>query len=137
MRNKRGHELIEVAMLPLGDGRQVMMPLQALAEVLVLSTEREKLSWRGLELVISTLDALCGLAEPPPIELTTVAVMKAHKDSDTPFRAIAFTGNAAHARISAEDLQPCDVQPGGGFVGAVTLMKQDYLIPDLIALTAA
>ena len=137
MRNKLMEEVIDVAMLPLGDGRQVMMPLQALAEVLVLSTEREKLSWRGLELAVSTLDALCGLAEPPPIELTTVAVMKAHKDSDTPFRAIAFTGNAAHARVSAEDLQPSDIQPGGGFVGAVTLMKQDYLIPDLIALTAA
>lgn len=124
-------------MLPLGDGRKVMIPLQALAEVLVLSTERERLSWRGHELAIGSLDAMCGLAEPPPIELTSVAVIKAHKDSDNPFRAIAFTGSAAHARISAEDLQPCTVQLEEGFVGAVTLLKQDYLIPDMIALTAA
>jgi hypothetical protein len=136
MRNKQMEEVMDVAMLPLGDGRQIMIPLQALAEVLILSDETELL-WRGYKLPMVTLDALCGLPEPAPEDMTTVTVMKAHKDADSPFLAVAFAGTAAHSRVSAEDLMPSTSELEQGFLGAVRLLEQDYLIPDLLALMAA
>ena len=137
MRNAQLQEVMDVAMLPLGDGRRIMVPLPVLAEVQLLDDDPKTLKWRGYELPVSSLDGLCGLSEPAQDELTTVAVMRAHKDSEQPFRAFAFTGSASHARICAEDLKPGKEELGDGFVGAVSLLQQEYLIPDLVALLAA
>ena len=136
MRNNQPEQTIDVAMLPLGDGRQIMFPLQALAEVQQLTpTEGPvELDWRGYQLPVTSLDSLCGLAEPDQKGLTALVVVKADKDSDNPFRAFAFTGTAAHARVSAKDLSPSSEQAGDGFVGVVSLQKQAYHLVDLAAL---
>jgi hypothetical protein len=137
MRNAQLQKVLDVAMLPLGDGRRLMIPLTVLAEVYVLADMQETLSWRGCELPLVSLGGLCGLSEPAPGELTTVAVMRAHKDSEHPFRAFAFNGSASHARVSADDLKSGEEELGDGFLGSVSLAQQDYLIPDLVALLAA
>jgi hypothetical protein len=136
MRNAQLQKVLDVAMLPLGDGRRVVIPLTVLAEVYLLADQQDTLLWRGSELPLASLDGLCGLAEPVREELTTVAVIRAHKDSEHPFRAFAFAGSASHARVCADDLSPAKEEAGDGFVGAVTLLQQDYLIPDMIGLLA-
>ncbi len=143
MRNNKPEETIDVALLPLGDGRQIMFPLEALAEVQQLTPSEGPmgldwaLDWRGYQLPVTSLDSLCGLAEPDQEGLTALVVVKADKDSDSPFRAFAFTGTAAHARVSAKDLVPGKEQAGEGFVGVVSLQEQDYYLVDLAALMAA
>jgi len=139
MGNKPPEETLDVAMLPLGDGRQIMFPLQALAEVQQLTpTEGPMgLDWRGYQLPVTSLDSLCGLAEPDQEGLTALIVVKADKDLDSPFRAFAFTGRATHARISAKDLSPGEEQAGEGFVAVVSLQDQAYHLVDLAALMAA
>ena len=136
MARSKDKKTLDVAMLPLSDGRQLMLPLAAIAEVQQLvnqegSSGLGELSWRGQELPVESLDALCGLPEPSAEQLTTVAVFKAHKDSDRPFRALAFSGTAAHNEIEADALEPRDMPTEGRFLGATCLHEQDYLIPDL------
>ena len=131
-------EILDVAMLPLEDGRQVMVPLEVLAEVQQLKNQPDReagdlgsLSWRGLELPIESLDAVCGLSAPCPELLSTVGVFKAAKNSDRPFRALAFTGTAANARIDESKMNPHELPADGHFVGATEMHEQVYLIPDL------
>ena len=134
MARSEDKKFLDVAMLPLADSRQVMLPLLAIAEVQQLVHEGElpgQLSWRGHELPIESLDVVCGLPEPAFERLTTVAVFKAHKDSDQPFRALAFSGTASHDRIDANALEPRDAPTEGRFLAATGLDEQEYLIPDL------
>ena len=139
MRNQHLEETIDVAMLPLGDGRQIMFPLQALAEVQQLTPSEGPmgLDWRGSQLPVVSLDSLCGLPEPDQEGLTALVVIKADKDSDSPFRVFAFTGTAAHARICAKDLSPGKEPAEEGFAGVVSLNDQTYHLVDLAALMAA
>ena len=140
MSRKEPKDTLEVAMLPLQDGRQVVVPLQVLVEVQQIQlgenvegepAELTELSWRGHELPIDSLDTLCGLPAPTRERLSTVAVFKADKAAQHPFRALAFCGNAAHRRIDAGSLNPADIPGDGYFVGAMQMEEQVYLIPDL------
>lgn len=134
MARSKDKKTLDVAMLPLADSRQVMLPLMAIAEVQQLANEGgllEELSWRGHELPIESLDVVCGLPEPASEQLTTVAVFKAHKDSDRPFRALAFSGTASHHSIDADALEPREAPVEGHFLGATGLHEEVYLIPDL------
>ena len=137
MARAKDKKKLDVAMLPLADSRQLVVPLQAIAEVQQVVREEGELgdlSWRGYELPIESLDAVCGLAEPEQEQLTTVAVFKAHKDSDQPFRALAFSGTASHDQIEASVLEVQDAPTEGNFLGATALGEQTYLIPDLSGL---
>ncbi|MEE4192829.1 MAG: hypothetical protein V2I66_14705 [Halieaceae bacterium] len=128
---------LEVAMLPLSDGRQIMVPLQALAEVQQVNFagrpagDLGEFTWRGYELSIQSLDEVCGLPAPSPERLTTVGVFKADKDMDPPFRALAFSGTASPGRVEPSWLTTVDLPPEGVFVGATRLHNELYLIPDL------
>jgi len=130
-------ETIDIAMLPLADGRQLLLPLETIAEVRQLeqaagdSSATEPLQWRGLELPLESLDAAMRLSEPARDKLTTVAVFKADKDSERPFRALAFCGIAAHGRIEAKHLHPVDMELEEVFIGVTRLQDQVYLIPSL------
>ena len=131
-------ESMNVAMMPLGDGRQLMVPLEVLAEVQQLKNQLQRatgdlgtLNWRGMHLAIESLDAVCGLPAPPGEELATVGVFKAAGNSERPFRALAFTGTAANARIDAGALETQEIPDDGYFVGATRMQGQLYLIPDL------
>jgi hypothetical protein len=139
MTKREPRDTLEVATLPLQDGRQVVVPLQALVEVLQIEPgdESAELSWRGLELPVGSLDAFCGLSEPAPGCVSTIGVFKADKDSGQPFRALAFCGTAAHARIEAGQLEPEETPAEGHFVSASRMGEQVYLIPDLPALLFA
>lgn len=140
MRKKEPRDTLEVAMLPLQDGRQIVVPLQVLVEVQQIqfgakaeaeSAELTELSWRGRELPIDSLDTLCGLPAPAREQMSTVGIFKADKDAEHPFRALSFCGNAAHRRIDAASLEPADTPADGHFVGAMRMEEQLYLIPDL------
>lgn len=128
---------LDVAFLPLSDGRQMMMPLSALAEVQQVNFagrpagDLGDFSWRGYELKIHSLDGRCGLEEPAPERLTTVGVFKADKDIDPPFQALAFAGTAAPGRIEPAWLNEVDLPTEGVFTGATRLHNELYLIPDL------
>ena len=131
-------ETLDVALLPLEDGRQLMVPLEVLAEVQLLENRQELangdlgiLNWRGLELSIESLDAICGLPAPSTEQLFAVGVFKAGKNSNRPFRALAFTGTAANARIDASKIESRDPPADGYFIGATEMQEQVYLIPDL------
>jgi hypothetical protein len=141
-------ERLDIAMLSLADGRQIMLPLQVLAEVRQMSgieadgeaepeadnavqVDENVLEWRGYSLEIELLDTLLGLPEPDRELLKTVGVFKAHKDSDRPFRAVAFCGIPAQGRIDPDSLSPVDVPMESAFVGATQYRDQSYLIPDL------
>mgnify|MGYP000105890783 CR=1 FL=1 len=136
-------ETIDIAMLPLLDGRQLLLPLETIAEVRQLehaaddSGAKESLHWRGQELPLESLDAAMRLPEPGRDKLTTVAVFKADKDSERPFRALAFCGIASHGRIEARHLHTADIEITTGIVGATRLQDQLYLIPDLEQLLAS
>lgn len=134
----RGYdEILDIAMLPMADGRQLMVPLNVLAEVQQvnfagrLTGDLGELGWRGYQLPITSLDALVGLPEPGPERLTTVGVFKADRESDPPFRALAFTGTAAPGRIEPDDLEPLETPLEGHFLGAVKMHDHDFLIPDI------
>lgn len=128
---------LEVAMLPLSDGRQIIVPLQALAEVQQVNFagrppgDLGEFTWRGYDLEIQSLDEVCGLPAPGPERLTTVGVFKADKDMDPPFRALAFSGTASPGSVEASALSSVDLPPDGVFVGATRLHNELYLIPDL------
>jgi hypothetical protein len=137
MKKKEPRDTLDVALLPLQDGRQLMVPLQALVEVQLLETdnvvvdEPAQLSWRGHELAIESLDALCGLPLPARECISTVGIFKADKTSAQPFRALSFCGKSAHRCIDAFSLEAVDVPDEGCFLGATRIEEQVYLIPDL------
>ncbi len=129
---------LDVALVPLANGRRVMVPLQVLAEVQLLSQPEgdgegahAPLEWRGHQLPVESLDVLCGLPQPPVELLTTVGVFKAAADSGTPFRALAFCGNAGQKRVTAEILEESDESAPELFVGATIVDGETCLIPDL------
>jgi len=130
-------ESLEIAMLSLADGRQVMVPLEVLAEVQqVPLADRDigqlgEFSWRGYTLEITSLESLCGLPEPTPDKLSTVAVFKADKNGEIPFRAIAFAGTASPGHIEPSWLSSLPPPEEGDFIAAAMLHDQEFLIPDL------
>ena len=130
-------ETLDVAMLPLADGRQVIMPLGLLAEVQQISLEDRsgsdlgELEWRGHDLPVESFDVFCGLPEPELEKLTTVGIFKAHKDSASPFRALAFAGTASHGRIEPGLLNSREKPTEGAFIGATVLHEQSYFIADI------
>ncbi len=132
---------LDIAILPLADGRFLMLPLNALAEVQQLAANDGvadfQLEWRGHELPIESLDALCGLQAPARERLTTVAVMRSSAEEGAPFRAWAFCGTASHGRVSAENMEAVEATLSPSFLGVTRWHEQDYLVPDLAALFAA
>ena len=134
-------QTLDIAILPLADGRFLMLPLNALAEVQQLAAndvaEEFVLEWRGHELPIESLDALCGLQAPARERLTTVAIMRSSAEEGPAFRAWAFCGTASHGRVSAENMEPGSTTVSPGFAGVTRWHDQDYLVPDLSALFAA
>ena len=142
MAKKRLSKKLDVAMFPLVDGRQVILPLQVLAEVQQLQPEDDgqsnqgQIDWRGCTLEIESLDALLGLPEPDRDDMTTYGVFKGQKTSARPFRALAFCGTAAQGRIEPSNLSPLRESKEEYFVGATKLGEQSYLIPDLPKLLA-
>jgi chemotaxis signal transduction protein len=142
MAKKRLSKKLDVAMFPLVDGRQVILPLQVLAEVQQLQPEDDgqsnqgQIDWRGYTLEIESLDALLGLPEPDRDDMTTYGVFKGQKTSARPFRALAFCGTPAQGRIEPSNLSPLRESKEEYFVGATRLGEQSYLIPDLPKLLA-
>ncbi|MDJ0878534.1 MAG: hypothetical protein QNI86_07975 [Halieaceae bacterium] len=134
---KAPEDNLEIAMLPLSDGRQIMVPLHALAEVQQVNFagrpagDLGEFTWRGYELEIQSLDEVCGLSAPDPERLTTVGVFKADKDMTPPFRALAFSGTASPGRVEASWLTPVDLPAEGVFLGATRMNNDLFLIPDL------
>ena len=130
-------ETIEVATLPLSDGRQVVLPLSALAEVKQAVVTNEdgsgfgSLVWRGKELSIDSLDAFCGLPAPAADKHTTVGIFRGGKDSAAPFRALAFCGIASHQLIEPYELEPTELPAEGKFAAAGEMNGMVYLVPDL------
>ena len=128
---------LDVAFLPLGDGRQIVVPLTVMAEVQQVNFagrpagDLGDFTWRGYDLKIESLDGVCGLQEPPPERLTTVGVFKADKDKQPPFRALAFSGIASPGRIEPGWLKEVEPPGEGAFIGATQLHNELYLIPDL------
>jgi hypothetical protein len=142
MAKKRVTKKLDVAMFPLVDGRQIILPLQVLAEVQQLKSDEDgesdpdHVEWRGYTLQIESLDALLGLPEPPREELTTFGIFKGREASAHPFRLLAFCGTAAQGRIEPSNLSPLRASKEECFVGATRLGEQSYLIPDLPNLLA-
>lgn len=136
-------ETLEVALLPLADGRCIVVPLAAIAEVKQLTTEITsgsglgELDWRELVLPIASLDAVCGLDAPQQEQLQSVAVFKAGAHTEHPFRALAFTGTAAHRLVSASVMEAAEIPASGDFAGATKIGDQVFLIPDLQGLLFA
>ncbi|MEP5766552.1 MAG: hypothetical protein ABJ308_18270 [Halieaceae bacterium] len=130
-------ESLDVAMLTLADGRQVMVPLQVLAEVQQVPLAGREIGqlgefgWRGYTLAISSLESLCGLPEPTPEKLNTVGIFKADKNAEVPFRAIAFAGTASPGRVEPSWLSSKQPPEEGDFIAAAILHEQEFLIPDL------
>ncbi len=134
-------EKLELALLPLADGRQVALPLTLLAEVsqINLADKREGnlgiFKWRGLDLPISSLEEFCGLPAPAPEQHMTVGVFRASQDSDQHFRAIAFCGLASHNMVAAGDMQDVAAPQEGNFLGSAEVGGETYLVPDLSVLS--
>lgn len=134
---KEPRDTLDVALLPLQDGRKLMVPLQVLVEVQlvdkeeVLVDEPAEMSWRGHDLPIESLDDLCGLPMPTRESISTVGIFKADKNSELPFRALSFCGNSAHRCIDAISMESMDLPDEGSFLGAVRFEDQVCLIPDL------
>lgn len=127
-------ETLDIAALPLSDGRKLAMPLLALAEVQQIRPTQEglgSLKWRGHELPVTSLEAFCGLESPAVEAHTTVGVFRAEKESDAPFRALAFCGLAAYRCLQAGELNPVELPEMGHFSAAAELEGEIYLIPDL------
>jgi chemotaxis protein histidine kinase CheA len=143
MTAQQHEDTLEVALLPLADGRCIVVPLAAIAEVKQLTTETGSgselgdLDWRELVLPIASLDAVCGLDKPQQEQLQSVAVFKASADSEQPFRALAFTGTAAHRRVSASVMEEAEIPASGDFSGATKIGDQVFLIPNLQGLLFA
>jgi hypothetical protein len=127
-------ETLDIAELPLADGRKLALPLLALAEVQQLKTSVEgygSLRWRGHELQISSLEGFLGLEEPPAEAHMTVGIFRAAEGSDAPFRALAFCGLAAYRCVCTDDLENVELPEAGRFVAAAKMNGQTYLVPDL------
>ena len=131
-------QYIDMATLPLGDGRHILLPLMALAEVQQLRLRQSDvtegvgtLQWRGQELSIGSLDEFCGLT-PHARELhTTVGVFRGSKEDSAPFRALAFCGLAAHLRVGPEHVKPAAIPAEGHFAAAAEIDGKVYLVPDI------
>ena len=136
-------KLLDIAMLPLADGRRLMLPMNAMVEVKQLPEVAEgandlgSLNWRGMELPVQSLDAACGLPAPALENQRVVGIFRAAEDSEAPFRALAFCGTAAHGRINPEQLETTQRPAEGHFLGAAMLDNELYLIPDLPGLMYA
>ncbi|MEM0952528.1 MAG: hypothetical protein AAGI24_00165 [Pseudomonadota bacterium] len=130
-------DTLDIAILPLGDGRHMMLPLEALAEVQQVNfagrstDDLGEFSWRGYELPVESLDEVCGLELPPVERLTTVAVFKSDKHREPPFRAMAFSGTASPGSIEPSWLSEVELSTEGVFSSATRLHNELYLIPDL------
>lgn len=126
---------LDLAVLPLHDGRQVILPLVALAEVRQIKANSEEglgsITWRGHQLPVSSLDEFCGLPAAAAELHTTVGIFRASEDSDEPFRALAFCGIAAHKLAAAEELVAADVPADGNFTAATEVDGEVFLVPDL------
>ena len=137
MTNKAVNEALDVAMLPLADGRRLMMPMAVLAEVKQIpsasrdATEHPILEWRGHNLAIKSLDEECGLPAPDIQRQRIVGIFRADNDSEQPFRALAFCGTAAHGLIKPDQLVTTEKPAQGNFAAAAELDGELYLIPDL------
>lgn len=108
MQQTPSSDSLDIAILPLADGRKAILPLEILAEVLRLDVQESvdgQLNWRGHELAVESLDDFCGLDAPAPSEVTTVGIFRAHRNAAAPFRALAFKGNPDHSRITATMLE--------------------------------
>ena len=129
--------ILDIATLPLADGRQVAVPLLALAEVQQYSggSAGEEglgcLQWRGHELPVQSLEEFCGLAPQPRENLVTVGIFRGREGGPEQFRALAFCGLAAHRQLNAADMQPVETPEEGNFTAAAMIGEQTYLIPDL------
>lgn len=128
---------LDMAAMPLGDGRQIILPLLALAEVrqlrLPVSGQEEgfgTLHWRGQELAIGSLDEFCGLAPQAREMHTTVGVFRGSKEDAASFRALAFCGLAGHLRVSRDQVQSLDIPAEGHFAAAAEIDGKVYLVPD-------
>ncbi len=112
MTGQNSEEHLDIALLPLADGRRVVLPLELLAEVRVLEQEPEsppqELSWRGHALSLDSLEGFCGLPVLQPEQWKSVAVCRAAAYCDPAFRALAFDGIGEHRRVSAADLEELD-----------------------------
>lgn len=134
---------LDIATLPLADGRQVAIPLLALAEVQQYTPDEDSgkglgsLRWRGNDLKIQSLEEFCGLPAQPGDSVRTVGIFRARQDSKEPFRALAFSGLATHRRVIAADLQPAQQPKEGKFSAAARFGEETYLIPDLAKLLYA
>lgn len=131
-------QYLDMAAMPLGDGRHIILPLMALAEVRQLrlagSEETEDfgtLQWRGQELPIGSLDEFCGLAPHAREQHTTVGIFRGSREASSPFRALAFCGLAGHLRVSREQLKSLDVPEEGHFTAAAEIDGKVYLVPDI------
>ena len=129
---------IDMAALPLGDGRKILLPLMALAEVQQLRLDdatKSKglgtLEWRGQELTIGSLDEFCGLKASDQVQHTTVGVFRGSSDAPESFRALAFCGLAVHMNIEAEQVKSVDAPKEGHFAAAAEIAGEVYLVPDL------
>ncbi len=137
MANVSPVDTLDIAMLPLADGRHIILPLEALAEVQQVNfagrvgSDLGEFAWRGYDLKIESLDKACGLSDPDPERLTTVGVFKADKSQEPPFRAFAFSGTASPGRIEPSWLSEVDLPAEGVFTGATRLHNELYLLPDL------
>ncbi|KZX56960.1 hypothetical protein A3709_04085 [Halioglobus sp. HI00S01] len=134
------NETLDLAALPLADGRQVLLPLLTLAEVQQVKFEAGDaadlgtLKWRGHDIEVVSLEAFCGLDAAPREQHTTVGIFRANKDSKQPFQALAFCGLAAHMNVNAEQVETEALPEGGNFASAATINGETYLIPSLEAL---
>lgn len=135
MKYATNENTLDLAVLPLNDGRQVMLPLVALAEVRQISAKEEDglgcILWRGHELPISSLDEFCGLPSAAVEKHTTVGIFRASEDSGEPFRALAFCGIASHRLAAADELAAIDVPADGNFTAATEVDGEVFLVPDL------
>ncbi len=135
--NENAVTALDIATLPLADGRQVAVPLLALAEVqqYVPAEEGEEglgsVHWRGQELKVQSLEEFCGLPAQAADAVRTVGIFRARHGSKEPFRALAFCGLAAHRRIVATEMVPAEKPQEGIFSAAAMLGEETYLIPDL------
>ncbi len=128
---------LEIAALPLADGRFVAIPLLALAEVQQFAANDEEseglgsLHWRGHDLAVSSLEEFCGLPAPAREQHVTIGVFRGSSDASEQFRALAFCGLAVHRHVSAADFKYVDTPAEGRFSAAAEVAGEMYLIPDL------
>lgn len=133
---------IDMAALPLADGRKIALPLMALAEIQQLRFDEAgdenggfgTLEWRGLELAISSLDEFCGLEAQSPDQHTTVGVFRGSSDTPESFKALAFCGLASHLNVGADEVKSVDKPKEGHFGAAAEIAGELYLIPDIESL---